>query len=337
MTSARGSVYASCPLALVQAASARGLDGDALARQVGIEPGLLRSPGERIPMSRYFELYRLLEQRCDDPDLGLGVGHITFYMGMNLHLYMSSICRDLREYLNVIPSTIRLRGDQGRVLIRPAGHRIRLEWHPLHDEAPGWRTPVDEMLSSSATIINTICARPVPVRAAELSYARPADTTALQAAFGPELSFGCEVSCIYFDREALHYPLIKPGFSLGREFTAGPQSLFSERGADDPFLYELRLALRRSLPGGEVTVDRVAQALGVSRRTLQRRLEQRDSSFKQLLQSQREELSLHYLDDPRLAITEIALLLGYSDQASFSNAFRGWRGCSPSEYRRRSG
>ncbi|MDH3993112.1 MAG: helix-turn-helix transcriptional regulator, partial [Gammaproteobacteria bacterium] len=60
-----------------------------------------------------------------------------------------------------------------------------------------------------------------------------------------------------------------------------------------------------------------------------------DSSFKQLLQDVREEMSQRYLDDPRLAITEIALLLGYSDQASFSNAFKTWRGCAPSEYRQR--
>jgi len=91
--------------------------------------------------------------------------------------------------------------------------------------------------------------------------------------------------------------------------------------------------MRRALPGGGLTIDSLAYDLGVSRRTLQRRLSALDSSFKQLLQDVREELSLRYLDDPRLAITEIALLLGYSDQASFSNAFKAWRGCSPSEYR----
>jgi AraC-like DNA-binding protein len=95
----------------------------------------------------------------------------------------------------------------------------------------------------------------------------------------------------------------------------------------------MKVAIRRALPSGTLTVDTLSGDLGVSRRTLQRRLTARASSFKQLLQNMREELALRYLCDARLGITEIAFLLGYSDQASFSNAFRSWRNCSPSEYR----
>ena len=69
-------------------------------------------------------------ERSGDPDIGIYVGHIVYFSGINLHLYMTTICRNLKEYFNVIPSTIRIRGDTGRVLIRPQGDFIRLEWHP---------------------------------------------------------------------------------------------------------------------------------------------------------------------------------------------------------------
>ena len=228
-----------------------------------------------------------------------------------------------------------MRGDTGRVLIRPKGDFIRLEWHPLHDETRRWRPLVDEMLKSSAEIVNAICALPVPVLAAEFSYAAPDDTRALKRAFGTNLKFGCDVSCVYFAREAVRYPLVDLDFELGKDFWATPQSVFAEPDGVDPFLRDTRAAIRRALPGGELTIDSLSVEMGISRRTLQRRLNGLDSSFKQLLQDVREELSRRYLDDPRLAITEIALLLGYSDQASFSNAFKVWCGCAPSEYRQR--
>ena len=335
MTAPSGSVFVFCPKAVVQAATALGVDDGELLRDAGIDPLLLRSPGERIPLSNYLHLYRLALERSGDPDLGLYVGHIIYFSGINLHLYMTTICRNLKEYFNVIPSTIRLRGDTGRVLIKPRGDHIRLEWHPLHEQMRLWRPLVDEMLKSSAEIVDAICSLPVPVKGAEFAYPAPEDTRALKQAFGPNLKFGCALSCIYFSREAVRYPLVDLDFELGRDFWAGPDFMFDEPDGVDPFLRDTRAAMRRALPGGGLTIDRLAEELGVSRRTLQRRLSALDASFKGLLQDVREELSLRYLDDPRLAITEIALLLGYSDQASFSNAFKGWRGSAPSEYRLR--
>ncbi|MDX1733098.1 MAG: AraC family transcriptional regulator ligand-binding domain-containing protein [Halioglobus sp.] len=332
---AGGSVYALGPKAVVQAAAALGVDTDALLRDAGISDSLLRDAGERIPLGSYLNLYRMAVERSGDPDLGLYVGHIIYFSGLNLHLYMTTICRDLREYFNVIPSTIRLRGDTGRVLVRPVGDYIRLEWHPLDERTASWRPMVDEMLKSAVEIVNAICALPVPVHAAEFTYTAPDDTRALKRAFGANLKFGCETSCLYFAREVLRYPLIDLGFELGSDFCAGAAAIFAAEDEGDPFLRDTRAAIRRALPGGALTIDSLAQDMGISRRTLQRRLNAHGSSFKRMLQDVREEQSRRYLDDPRLAITEIALLLGYSDQASFSNAFKVWCGCAPSEYRQR--
>jgi AraC-like DNA-binding protein len=330
-----GSVYVLCLKAVVQAAAALGVDSAALLRDAGISEELLRAPGERIPLARYLDLYRMAAERSGDPDIGLYVGHVVYFSGMNLHLYMTTICRNLKEYFNVIPSTIRIRGDTGRVLIRPQGDFIRLEWHPLNAATAAWRPLVDEMLKSSADIVNAICVLPVAVRAAEFSYPAPDDTRALKRAFGSNLKFGCAVSCLYFSREVVRYPLVDVGFVPGGDFWAGPRLVFDEPASVDPFLRDARVAIRRALPGGGLTVDSLAVELGISRRSLQRRLSALGSSFKKILQDVREEQSRRYLDDPRLAVTEIALLLGYSDQASFSNAFKSWCGCAPTEYRLR--
>lgn len=332
-----GSVFVACLRSVVEAASALGVDRERLLRDADINPDLLRMPTEIISVSRYLTLYRLAVERSGDPDFGLYVGHIMFVSSINLHLYMTAVCRSLREYFNVIPSTIRLRGDTGRVLIRPEGEFIRLEWHPLNDTIRRWRPLADEMLKSSAEIVNAISALPVPVLGAELAYPAPDDTRGLKQAFGSNLKFGSEVSCLQFARESVRYPLVELDAGLRDDFWAGPRSVLREPEQADPFLVDVRAAIRRALPNGSPSVDDLAEDIGISRRTLQRRLSAQGASFKQILQGVREEQSRRYLDDPRLAITEIALLLGYSDQASFSNAFKSWCGCAPSEYRSRGG
>ncbi|MBT4521839.1 MAG: helix-turn-helix domain-containing protein [Halieaceae bacterium] len=314
----------------MQVATAQGVDRQTLLRDAGIDQNALVLPGQRMLVSDFFTLYKLAEQRTGNPDLGLEVGRVIYFLGLNLQLYMTTICRNLREYLNVIPSALNLRGDLGTVSMQSEGEFVRLDWHPLDPGTRSWRCLSDEMLVASALIVDSICSLPVPVLAAQFSYPRPASVEKLETLFGPDLRFDCEVSCLYFERASLRYPLIALDYDLGMEFSAAPQSLFE---SPSPFLRDIRTAMRRVLPSGGLTIDSLSRDMNISRRTLQRRLTAHDSSFKQLLQELRMELADRYLADSRLGITEIAFLLGYSDQASFSNAFKLWRGCSPSDYR----
>lgn len=337
MLSSEATVYVSCVNAVLQGASPQHAERMQLLARAGIDQSVLDTASARLPVTQLLDLYRIADKVTSNPDLGLNVGRIIFFQGLNLELYMTTICRNLKEYLNVIPSVIKLRGDLGRVLIKPEGEYIRLEWHPLDSSTNTLRYLSDEMLSSSARIVGAICSRPVSVYAAELCYSEPNNLDLLRQSFGSRLSFDATVSCLYFRRECLGFPLINLGYELGVEFEAAPRSLLAQEVdqpfGDDSFLADLGMVMRRLLPSGSLSIDLVSTEMAISRRTLQRRLTAKNTSFKCLLQNLREELSVHYLADPRLSITEIAFLLGYSDQASFSNAFRGWCGSPPSDYR----
>ena len=87
------------------------------------------------------------------------------------------------------------------------------------------------------------------------------------------------------------------------------------------------------LPEVGVTIDKVSSKLNASRRTLQRRLTDRGTNFLKILQEVRSCAVIRYLSDNRLVISEIAFLLGYSDQGSFSNTFKNWHGISPTDCR----
>ncbi|MBK8937957.1 MAG: helix-turn-helix transcriptional regulator [Polyangiaceae bacterium] len=85
---------------------------------------------------------------------------------------------------------------------------------------------------------------------------------------------------------------------------------------------------------GLADIATLARRLGVSPRTLQRKLEAEGVAYSELLDQARRELACAYLADPALSVEEIAALTGYSEASAFSRAFRRWTGASPLRYRR---
>ncbi len=326
-------VYSSSINALVQAADMLSVPVDRFLAREGIDRERLKDSECRFPVMSLFNLYESIALAGNCPEIGLYTGRIAHINGLNLQLYMSTVCHTFREYLNLMPSVLRFAGDIGEVKIKGEGRFIRLEWHPLWDETRHHRFLTDELLVTSANIVNSLCIKPIPVLKAHFSYSKPDDVGPLQAFLGSDLSFDQPISCLYFARESLDFPLTQMHVDLTKTMPGSFRSLVDDGPVEDAFLAELRTSILQLLPAGEMTIDTVAAQLNVSRRTLQRRLSDRDTQFVQVLQGVRQSLSLRYLSDKRLGITDIAFLLGYSDQSSFSSAFKSWHGVSPREYR----
>lgn len=99
------------------------------------------------------------------------------------------------------------------------------------------------------------------------------------------------------------------------------------------FRERVKACLNEGLAGGHHSIEDVAQRLGVSPRTLQRRLNEENSSFQQELNSLRESLARHYLTNTTYRTAEIAFLIGYNEPNSFFRAFHDWTGKTPDEVR----
>jgi len=95
----------------------------------------------------------------------------------------------------------------------------------------------------------------------------------------------------------------------------------------------VQATLMEQLPNGNVSDDTVADALHMSVRTMHRKLTEVDSNFRTLLVEMRRDLAEQYILDNSLTLTEISLLLGFSEPSSFSRAFKSWTGSAPSEVR----
>jgi AraC-like DNA-binding protein len=106
------------------------------------------------------------------------------------------------------------------------------------------------------------------------------------------------------------------------------------RGTSQQSMIEqARSQVNLSLLQGEPVLEEVADKLGLSSWSLQRRLREEGSSFTALVDQVRCEMATHYLQQKQLPISEMALLLGYSEVSAFSRAFRRWFGISPRQWR----
>ncbi len=91
--------------------------------------------------------------------------------------------------------------------------------------------------------------------------------------------------------------------------------------------------IRQLMPMGACTLETVARKLSIHPRSLQNRLSAENTEFRDLLKAERQESAKAYLAQTATPIAEVATLLGYSDQTSFTRAFSGWFGLSPKRFR----
>ncbi|MBT5388313.1 MAG: AraC family transcriptional regulator [Porticoccaceae bacterium] len=329
------SIYAAPINTLLQVAEQLGVDRNTLLLACGLDESELKIPERRFPVNSYFRLFQLAADTTNDPDFGLRVGRVTYLKGLNLQLYLSTVCECFRDYLNLIPSSLRLRGDIGQMAAYRTDDQVELRWEPLLPEIGRKRLICDEMLSASVGIFNSLCVMPVAVTKVSFTYSRPQDITKLEETFGRNLSFEQPYSSLFFSRQALDFPILKQDYQDGPDQKHRFRELFEDNDPSDQLLATLKQSIVQYLPEGGVTIDKLASKLNISRRTLQRRLADRNTNFLHILQEVRSKVALRYLSDERLGITEIAFLLGYADQGSFSSAFKSWHGVSPRDYRRK--
>jgi AraC-like DNA-binding protein len=110
--------------------------------------------------------------------------------------------------------------------------------------------------------------------------------------------------------------------------------LMAQRGSPpDEALEHIRSAIRDELPQGPPKIETIAGKLALSVRTLQRRLQNANSSFQALVEDERRQAAFAYLRRERLAVGEVAYLVGYSEPSAFARAFKRWTGMTPLQYR----
>ena len=152
---------------------------------------------------------------------------------------------------------------------------------------------------------------------------------------GIEIGLGSS-NIISFSKQDMVKPFISQNDIMWDYFEPELKRRLSEMEIDDSFSARVRSALMELLPGEQCSVDDVADKLGCSKRTLQRKLNEEGTTFQKQLNHTRELLAKHYIKSTDMTSNEISYLLGYQDLNSFLRAFSIWTGTTISEYKKSS-
>lgn len=215
--------------------------------------------------------------------------------------------------------------------ITEEGERCMIELDWLAPEQSGPPMLIGITLACLLELGRRGTGQPLTAQLVEFTHAM-GDVQTLEAYFGCPIRIGAPCNRLTLYRRDLDRPFVSYNEELLAILTPVlDQSLDEQRSRS--ITEKVKWIIKRSLTGGRPDIQSVAKELGMSDRTLQRRLTDENTSFKHLLTQARHEQAREYLADASLEIKEVAFLLGYEDQNSFYRAFRQWEGDTPSNWR----
>jgi AraC-like DNA-binding protein len=310
----------------------RGQDANSLLRGLDLDSSLLRDPEARLPHKAAIRLWQACADLTKDPNLGLHIAEAIRPGEFGALEYALRTSANLGEAFRRLSRYHRLLHDAAQVELEVnRDHAILSHRLPLPGGAP---RQVSEFILAAwlLTSRQATGADCTPLQVC-FPHAVPEDTVEHYRVFGCSMKFGHRRSELVFARKILDLPLLKADPILQGIIEAQVAVLLAKLPKAEAIMDSLRRLLAEDLSNGEASLESLAPRLHMSARTLHRRLEQEGTNFRRVLAEVRHELAVQHLLERRMAIGEIAFLLGFSEVSAFHRAFKRWTGCTPREYR----
>ena len=307
-------------------------EGDLACAGTGVEwRAVCADPDGRTRLTAFYALVELLAERSGDPLVGLRIGRDVPLESFDLLGFLSMSAPTLGVALERVCRYQSLFSDERTEL------SIQGQWAVLTVIPWGPRRPAHRHVGLAALVDiahggGALLGRPVRVAWAELAHEAPPNVEPLAALFR-EPRFDADAYRLAILLEELDAAL--PGADealfafLDKEGTRRVSNLEPLFSAD--LVDRVERAILDALPSGPPGADDLARSLGMSKRTLQRRLASRGTSLQRVIDDLRQDLALRYLSRG-VSLGETAFLLGFSETSAFHRAFRRWHGQTPGDW-----
>jgi AraC-like DNA-binding protein len=304
-----------------------------LLAKVGLSEGQLLERGARIKVRQQIDFLNLVAPAVGDPFLGFHLGLACELRELGLLYYVAASSRTLGDawrrgarYTTAV--------NEGLSLRYAASPAVTLAFDyvgvPRHID----RHQIEFSMTALVRLCRQLAGRAVvPLRVAFI-HLRNEDASELSAFFACEVEFGAPVDQVDFDATFRELPIVSADPHLNGLLNAyGEEALARRPAKQGSFRAQVENAIVPLLPHGKARAGEIAGILGVSQRSLARRLAAEGATFSDLLETLRSDLARQYLADGGLSISRVAWLLGYQEVSAFTHAFKRWTGRTPREAR----
>jgi len=302
---------------------------------VGLTPADLTDADHLLEVDRIVALFEHAAVEITDDAFGLHVGN-TFDLGaLGTLSYAVLNAPTVGAALRNLVRYAHAHMEGPTITLEVAGSRAQLSYVLRHGTSDGRRHNVEAAAAIGMQIMRRLAGPDWRARRVVFQHRRPTHTTEHERIFGLVPSFQQPANGIVFDVATLDAPVPGADRRLLPIIERHLEETFGPGPGSAPWLRSVRNAIARAVCDGHPTIQVLARQLGLSVRTLQRRLSDCDLVFRELVAEVRQGLARRYLEEGTTALTELAFLLGYSELSSFDRAFRRWMGHPPGEYLRR--
>jgi AraC-like DNA-binding protein len=304
-----------------------GHDVDALLANAGLSRRDLDDPDRRIACDLVGTLFSTAQRTRFTPNLGLAIALATPLGAYPLLDYLVLTSESVGDGLAQLARYLRITGSPVSVDLQADGDPVRVEIETMS---------VFGYEFEAALIVLRFREEADGAFAASISFQHcPDDAGAFERALGCPVRTGASWNGVSIDRSTCRTPMRRRDPVLRRFLESQADIILSSMPERAGVAMDVRRTLASGLTAGRTGISRIARELGMSQRTLQRRLAEDGVSYQELLNEVRKAASGRYLDESALAIGEIAYLLGYSEPAAFYRAFRRWYETTPELFRSR--
>jgi len=318
---------------IIKFAEGYGVSADSLYQAVGLNPSLLHDPDSRIPFSQLVDLYEKASQLSRDGYFGLHLGETVNPKAFDLVGYIALNSPTLAEAFSRVARYHSIWTDGASFTFDFVAPVASLTYKYVDQAIETHRHDSEMTFATVATLCRNLVDQHWTPITVQFQHERPQDTAEHLRMFRCPVEFSQRANKLSFAANSLSLPIAKADPGLFAVLDRHAEELLAKFPPRDSLLDQVRHIISRELNGGDPSLERIAIQLGLSARTLQRKLHEFGTSHNDLLDQMRHELALRYLQEPGMAICEVAYLLGFSESSSFHRAFKRWTGKTPNELR----
>lgn len=310
-----------------------GLTADGLLKEVGLRRSDVADPETRVPYKSILGLIERAAATLGDASYGLRLGadHRAKDGGLLGFVVLNS--QTLMEALANLERYFRVVGDGEDIEIDRRGPRVALRFRETDPGLRGLRHNSEYIASAVSGLCRAMTGKRIaPVRA-EFMHGKPNDDVAYDRYLGCPIRFQAEWDALVYDAATLELPVIDADARLLKVLERACRQLLGPEPRKQDLVRDVRELIVDRLPKGPVRLDTIAREVGLSGKTLERRLGERGHTFSVLLDDIRCDLAKRYLDETDYRLEQVAYLVGYAEAAALVRAFRRWTGGTPMRYR----
>ncbi|MGD8831299.1 MAG: AraC family transcriptional regulator [Pseudomonadales bacterium] len=306
------------------------IDAGDMFESLGLPREPFRNPDGRVRKESMLAIWAEAERLTDNPCFGFEVGRNFHPTNAHAVGYAWLASSTLREALERLVRYQRIISTAADMELTDDDDLVQLQIDP----SPGIHLGDDAAFTSIIQMARDV--KHPEFNAISVHMMRPAPpcTEALAEFFRCPIEYEADLDKITFSTDSVDEPLARNNPALAQASEEVAREYLANLDRKD-VVARARVAIIEHLPDGEPSRRDVAGGLHMSERTLARRLSERDYTFSALVDEVRSQLAKEYLRQSRFSVTDVAFLLGFSDQSNFARAFKRWTHESPTEFRAR--